>query len=115
MSWSLRVSNGDLVLEGGKLGTVTGSAKLLQDFRHYLLERMGDDPLHPSYGSLIDGGRLTNGQIVPSPIGGVNWKMITLELESEIRRIAAAYQNMQLQRAKNDSTYYGKSTLTAAE
>jgi hypothetical protein len=115
MSWSLQVSNGDLVLEGGKLGTVTGSNKLLQDFRHYLLEHMGNDPLHPNYGSLIDGGMKSNGQVVDSLIGSTDWNMVTLQLESEIRRIAAAYQKSQLNRAQNDRTYYGKSTLSVSE
>jgi hypothetical protein len=115
MSWSLRVHNGDFVLGGGKLDVVTGPNKLVQDFRHYLLEHMGSDPLHPNYGSLIDGGMLSDGTVVDSPIGQTDWNMIALKLESEIRRIAAAYQNSQLQRAKNDRIYYGRSTLTANE
>jgi hypothetical protein len=76
---------------------------------------MGSDPLHPNYGSLIDGGMLSDGTVVDSPIGQTDWNMIALKLESEIRRIAAAYQNSQLQRAKNDRIYYGRSTLTANE
>lgn len=115
MTWSLRVSKGDFVLDGGKLGTVTASNKLLQDFRHYLLERMGTDPLHPAYGSLIDGGVRPNGQVVESPIGRTDWKQIVLELETEIRRIAAEYQRMQVEHAKSDRLYYGKSTLTQGE
>lgn len=114
MTWSLNVTNGDLTLDGGKLGIVSGSNKLLQDFRHYILERMGTDPLHPDYGSLIDGGT-RNGQEVPSPLGRTDWKLIALELESEIRRIAADYQRRQVERAKSDRIYYGKSTLTQGE
>lgn len=115
MSWSLRVSNGDLALDGGKLGVVSGSNKLLQDLRHYILERMGTDPLHPSYGSLLDGGTRPNGQEVPSPLGRTDWNVVALEIESEIRRIAANYQSRQVERAKADRLYYGKSTLDQGE
>lgn len=115
MTWSLRVSNGDLVLNGTRFETVSGENKLFQDLRCYLLERMGSDPLHRTYGSLLDGGVLPSGKIVPSPIARTDWRAVTLEIESEIRRIAAEYQNRQLQRAKEDRLRYGRSTLTAGE
>lgn len=115
MSWSLRVSQGDLTVEGGKLGTVTSENKLLQDLRHYLLERMGSDPMYPSYGSLIDGGRLPGGQEVPSPIGSHDFQSVALELESEIRRVAGEYQTNQVNRAKTDRRRYNRVTLSAGE
>lgn len=115
MSWSLRVSNGDLVLDGGHLGTTSGEGKLLQDLRHYLLEKMGSDPMYPWYGSLIDGGRMPNGRIVNSPIGGYDFRSIALDIETDIRRIAADYQRRQLERAKADRLRYNKTTLTAGE
>jgi hypothetical protein len=115
MSWSLRVSNGDLVLGGTSFSTVTGEEKLVQDLRHYLLEQMGTDPMHPTYGSVIDGGTLPNGQIVESPIARIDWRNVTLEIEAEIRRIAAEYQRRQLERAKRDRHRYHKTTLSAGE
>lgn len=115
MTWSLRISNGDLVLDGTKFETVSGENKLFQDLRCYLLERMGTDPLHRTYGSLLDGGVLPSGKIVPSPIARTDWRAVTLEIESEIRRVAAEYQNRQLQRAKEDRLRYGRSTLAAGE
>ena len=115
MTWSLHVTRGDLALTGGHLTTVSNEAKLIQDLRHYLLERMGTDDLHPQYGSLIDGGTLPSGRNVPSPIGGWDWDAITTDIEVDIRRITAAYQRMQLSRAKSDRLRYNKTSLTAGE
>lgn len=115
MSWSLRVSNGDLVLGGASLATVTDENKLVQDFRHYLLTRLGSDPMHRNYGSVLDGGTDINGNEIPSMVGNVDWDRISLQVESEIRRCAIEYQNQQIQRAKQDSLRYNKSTQTAGE
>lgn len=115
MSWSLQVSGGDLVVNQAQLSTVANEAKLLQDLRHYLLERMGTDSLHPEYGSLIDGGTKPDGTEVPSPIGHTDWRQIALSIEADIRRIGAAYQSAQLNRAKSDRLRFNRSTLTAGE
>lgn len=115
MSWSLRVSNGDLVLDGTKFGTVANENKLLQDFRHFILERMGTDLDHPWYGSLIDGGIKPNGQEVESIIAETNWSTIKLRIEADIRRIGTQYQRMQLERAKSDRNRYNRSTLSLGE
>jgi hypothetical protein len=115
MSWSLRVSNGDLVLDGSSFGTVTNENKLVQDFRHHLLEHMGHDIDHPWYGSLIDGGTKPNGQEVESVISETYWPAVTLRIESEIRRIASVYQRQQLKRAEADRIRYNRSTLAFGE
>lgn len=115
MSWSLRVSQGDLVLDGPSFDTVTNENKLVQDFRHYLLTHMGQDDMYPWYGSLIDGGTKPNGQTVDSPIASTDWNSVTLQISSEIRRIASAYQRQQIERAERDRTRYNKSTLTMGE
>lgn len=115
MSWSLSVINGDLVLSGTKFGVVSNENKLVQDFRHYLLERMGTDPAYPWYGSLIDGGTKPNGQMVTSVISDTDWPSVTLRIESEIRRIANLYQRKQIERAQSDRNRYNRSTLTMGE
>lgn len=115
MSWSLRISNGDLVLDENKFGTVAHENKLVQDFRHYILERMGTDPDHPWYGSLIDGGLKPTGQEVESVIAGTSWNTIILRIEADIRRIGTQYQRQQLDRAKRDRDRYQRSTLTMGE
>jgi hypothetical protein len=114
MSWSLRLQNGDLALDGTSLGSISGAQKLVQDLRCAILERMGTDDMHPQFGSLIDGG-FANGREVPSLLGGNNWDHIALQVESELRRIATDYQRKQLDRIQQDRLTYGSSTLTPSE
>lgn len=115
MSWSFQIANGDLTLGNASYGTVTGEQKLVQDLRAYILEKMGTDDMHPTYGSTINGGRLADGTEVQGSIGIANNALALAEVESEIRRIASDYQARQLQRAKDDRITYGKVTLTKGE
>ncbi len=115
MTWSLEVRNGDLALGGAKLGTVTAEQKLKQDLAHWLQERMGTDPLHREYGSLIDGGVTPDGREVPTLIGSDDISFAAMRVESDIRRIVGAYQSRQLARAKADRQRYNKTTLTPGE
>lgn len=115
MSWSLQIHNGDFALNGSSLATVIGAPKLVQDLRCALAERMGDDDMHPTYGSLIDGGVTPAGQEVPSVIGTLNVQQAAATIQSEIQRIASAYQAQQLNRAKADQTTYNRVSLTPAE
>lgn len=114
MTWSLKVQNGDLALGSGQLDTVIRDSKLAQDFRHFLLTHLGSDPAYPWYGSTIDGGN-SNGLEIASPVATTDWRFAQVQLESEIRRVAARYQRLQLERAKSDRLRYNKSTLTAGE
>jgi hypothetical protein len=115
MSWSLAVRNGDLALGGARLGEVRGEAKLVQDLKHALLEHMGTDPYHLTYGSLIDGGRRADGTEVDSLIGTTDWDWISLQVRSDVSRIVGDHQNRQLDRAQNDRYRYNKATLSANE
>lgn len=115
MTWSLEVRNGDLTVGGAQLGTVTAENKLVQDLRHYLLERMGTDNLHPAYGSLLDGGVTPDGKTHDGVIGSSFFQEASLFVESEIRRICNAYQSRQIERAKEDRMRYNKTTFTAGE
>jgi hypothetical protein len=115
MSWSLELRNGDLSLGGTRLGSVTGGQKLVQDLRCAFLEPRGWDDIHPSYGSLLDGGLDDNGIQVDSVIGTNNWERIALRVEGEIRRICALYQQSQVDRARADRYTYGESTLAPNE
>lgn len=115
MSWSLQLQNGDFALSGASLATVTDANKLTQDLRCVLAEHMGDDDMHPTYGSLIDGGVTSSGQVVPSVIGMNAPEQIATSIQSEVQRIAAAYQAQQLNRAKDDLTTYNRVSLTPAE
>lgn len=115
MTWSLRISNGDFVVTSAHLGTVTAQQKLLQDFRCAILEQMGTDNLHPDYGSLIDGGINSSGEVVSGVIGNINVDEVTMIIESEISRIARYMQRAQLARAKSDKLTYGRATLVPQE
>lgn len=114
MSWSLKVSHGDLVLSQASLSTVSGSDKLAQDLRAFILERMGTDDLHPEFGSLLDGG-IRNGEYVEGVIGQSNDALSLALVQREIRRIVSDYQARQLTRARNDAAIYGKATLAKGE
>lgn len=114
MSWSLELRGGDLVVGGASFGTVTQQAKLVQDLRCAILERMGTDEDHPWFGSLIDGGRL-NGREQESLIATTDWNVAVLAVESEIRRIVDLYQKQQIVRSERDRSTYGKPTLTPGE
>lgn len=71
--------------------------------------------MHPSFGSLIDGGIDDLGTEQPSMIGSHDWERTALRVEGEIRRICADYQRQQLARARADRYAYGKSTLSNDE
>lgn len=115
MSWSLQVHNGDLALGGAQFATVTGSDKLVQDLRCYILESMGTDDMHPDYGSIIDGGIDSDGTVYASIIGETNPSQTEMFLRTEFSRIIREYQDMQLSRAKADRITYGRVTLTKGE
>lgn len=117
MSYSFHVLNGDLNLSGPSgFATVTGTQKLIQDLRDWILEPRGTDVTHPEYGSVIDGGVLPDGTVVASNIGSVIDQSRLLDIEAEIRRVLAAYQNQQIQRLQADAlALNGKNTFAAGE
>lgn len=115
MSWSLRIRNGDLAIDGDRLEIITAEQKLIQDLKCHILEQMGNDDTHPSFGSLIDGGRKPDGRLVEGVIGRVDWDFVRLEVEQDLQRIFSEHQAKQLSRAKADSQVFGRTTLTAGE
>ncbi len=115
MSWSLQLRNGDLFHQDGHYAQVHGPAKLIQDLRSQLLEHMGHDDMHPSFGSTLDGGTLPNGTNIEGVIHSMDVRQATLDIESEIRRIETDYQSKQLSRINDDLAIYGKSTLRRDE
>jgi hypothetical protein len=115
MSWSLQLSNGDLSFGSSGLNTVSGAQKLVQDLGCDILEPMGTDPMHPEFGSIIDGSVDANGNYQPGLIGQTNDPQIDTQVGSEIQRICLNYQQSQVARNRADIAVYGKSTLTADE
>jgi len=53
MSFDLKIKNYDLSVEQGKVKTVEGTDKLIQDILKICLTEAGSNPMHPSYGSYV--------------------------------------------------------------
>lgn len=115
MSWSLQIQNGDLAFGSNGFATVNGGQKLIQDLRCAVLEPAGDDPMHPTFGSVIDGGVDSNGITQSGVIGEPNDSASATFVGAEIQRVCRAYQSQQIARNSSDVSIYGKSTLTADE
>lgn len=115
MSWSLAIRNGDLDVRNAQIGVVRGAEKLVQDFRCALLEALGNDDMHPTWGSILDGGVASDGTTIEGVIGASDPQLAALAIESEIRRIAGQLQQRQLQRVRQERLTYNKVTLTASE
>lgn len=117
MTWSLAVVNGDLSVAGpGGYATVSGQDKLVQDLKNWLLEPRGTDPINPDYGATLDGGQLPDGSFMDPVIGDLVTAETLLTIESEVRRVLAAYQQQQLDRITKESAQYGgKNTFSAGE
>lgn len=115
MSWSLQLRNGDLFHRDGHYSTIQGPAKIVQDIRSEILERMGHDDLHLDFGSTIDGGITPEGIEVKGIISMIDIDEATMTIESEIRRIEESYQERQLARMEADIQTYGRTTLRRDE
>jgi hypothetical protein len=115
MSWSLQIVGGDLypVSNASGMGVVTGKDKTFQDLRMWMLETMGTDPMHPEYGSLLDGGRLPNGTLVDSFIGSDS--LSVHRVEEEITRILQSFMQRQKKRIDSDLASFGKTTISDSE
>lgn len=115
MSWSLQIIGGDLspISDQSGLKIATGKDKTLQDLKLALYESMGTDPMHPEYGSLIDGGRLPNGTIVESSVGSDSTSLF--RIEEEVSRIIQNYTIQQNIRIKSDIASFGKTTIADSE
>lgn len=114
MSWSLQVRNGDFTVGSASLGTATDNQKLVQDLSHWILEPMGTDMTHPTYGSLMDGGIDEYGKTQEGFTGG-DPQMVTTEVRAEINRIVRDYQSIQLNRARTDKYKLNNATLSRGE
>lgn len=84
VSYSLAISNGDLAVQGDRLGLVFGTDKLKQDMNCWLNERYGGDRFHRNYGSILQ-----------DFIGGVISDSTRSEVQAEVLRVAQNYQATQ--------------------
>lgn len=115
MSKSLALVNGDLVISNRSLKTIRGKEKLFQDLSLYLREKVGTDPMTPTYGSSLDGGFL-DGQEIPPFIGRTLNPLVEGQIQAEVYRVVTAYQLNQLDKIKSEAgIYQGKNTLDPDE
>lgn len=100
MSFSLQVSNGDLVQTGSQLSIVYGTDKLTQDMTLWLAERYGVDRFHPSYGSNLE-----------NYIGGMIGYGTQSMVYSEVMRVLTNYQKVQMAGFKSAPSNYALAEL----
>lgn len=117
MSWSLDVSTGDLNLTSSTtgMGTVTGSSKAFQDLKCAILESMGNDPMHPEYGSLLDGGVMPDGTLIESQFGNIIDNGLVFKIETEIKRVIQDYSKRQQDKMSSEIQRNGKHTFAPGE
>jgi hypothetical protein len=116
MSKSLKLQNGDLVIGAGRqYETVSGAAKLAQDLRLWVLERVGTDITTPTLGTTFEGGTI-DGRPVEPMIGAVMSEMRVLEVQQQIMNLLTQYQQQQLLKIQSDMhNFNGIHTLPPEE
>jgi phage baseplate assembly protein W len=100
MSYSLAVTDGDLVQRGSQLGLVFGVDKLKQDVNLWLMERYGGDRFHVNTGSILQ-----------DFIGGIVNDATRAEVHAEVFRVLQKYQTLQLRRFKENPEKLSSSEL----
>lgn len=100
MSYSLAVSNGDLIRQGGSLAVVWGIDKLKQDLQLWVAERFGGDRFHPRMGSILQ-----------EYIGTVISPRTRAEIEDEVMRVLDNYQRVQIYGFKRNPRLYSMTEL----
>lgn len=118
MTWSLKLAGGDLVKgRGNSLETSTGSDKVQQDLRNWILTEYGSDPLAPTYGSVInfESDTMVQNPNDPSTVMYVHDDKLTLIVE-EVDRIVQLYQINQYARLQQEVIQYnGQHTFSSGE
>lgn len=100
MSFSLALSNGDLVQQGDALAIVYGSALLGQNINLWVQERYGIDRFHPGFGSQLQNW-----------IGSTVSASTRVEVISEIERVLLNMQAVQTQALKDQPQKFSLSEL----
>lgn len=115
MSKSFKLFNGDLSITNRSFDIVSGQDKLLQDLSLWMRERIGTDPMTPTFGSMLDGG-IVNGQEVTPFIGQNLSPDIKGRIASSVFSQLQLYQQLQLEKIKAEAIQYnGRNTLERGE
>lgn len=101
---TLQITDGDLVLNSGSYGEVTGEAKLTQDLALALREPLGSDRFHTRWGSQLD--RLLGHPITPELAQKIKW---------ETERVVDNYMAVQRDNINRDATIGSRSRYGTGE
>lgn len=101
---TLEIREGDLVLVGGALATVSGPARVAQDLRMALGEPIGNDRFHPGYGSRL-------GEYVGLPLV----EATRYEVEQEVGRVVGNYGAVQRDKIQRDTVAGVRSRYQTAD
>lgn len=108
MTWSLKISNGDLAKGyNNNLDIVRGSEKVVQDLICWIREPIGTDPINPELGSFISNGAEGETYLVKN-------SMIVLPddysqlVVSEINRLIQQYQTSQTAKLEREISNFGR-------
>ena len=108
MTWSLKISNGDLAKGyDNNLEVVRGSEKVVQDLICWIREPIGTDPVNPDVGSFIQNGiegetYLVNNNMVVMPN---DYSQMVI---SEISRLIQYYQVVQNTKLEQEIAQFGR-------
>lgn len=100
MSFSLAVTNGDLVQAGSEMKIVYGVEKLKQDLTLWMTERFAIDRFHPAMGSNFQ-----------NYIGGIISYHTQARIRQEVERILDNYQKIQFRGLRESPSLYSLSEL----
>ena len=100
MSFSLAVSDGDLVQQGSALGIVYGIDKIKQDLQLWVTEPYGGDRFFPSMGSILQ-----------DMIGGVIDRSTLDRVTNEVYRVLDNYQRVQFAALNKNPAKFSTSEL----
>lgn len=104
MSFDLKLVNGDLVVEKGDLGIVSGGNKLVQDVLKLISTQLETNPFFPAYGCMI-----TSSLIGTAYDESFVQDVATQQLESALERLQAA----QLEQLSNNQVVTAEEQLAA--
>ena len=115
MSKSFQLVNGDLQVERRGFTIVHAQDKLVQDLTLWIREKVGTDPMTPTFGSTLDGA-IINGVETPTFIGQIVSPQTQAQIASVLTNLLQRYQTLQLQKMRDEAiTYSGRHTLEASE
>ena len=84
MSFDLKISNYDILIDMGEVKLVEGTEKLIQDILKICLTESGSNPMHPAYGSYLS----------KSVVGNVLESEITISIARD--QLVVALENLKM-------------------